>query len=182
MYGTGLVPVRRDSLPLRHNTNHRANGEATAHSNQAFGAFWSRVTPPELLYIWLLSFDELRLAMNAHLPVVRPLLCYARRGATPMHQKDSLPLLPERFIVISTLCVCCASPAACCWCRVSCCLFLMRKMFYLLKYNQSRIAQARDKQVEENQDQSMKDCSHKELDTETYQQETTAISIHCNSG
>ena len=71
----------------RHNTNHRANGEATAHSNQAFGAFWSRVTPPELLYIWLLSFDELRLAMNAHLPVVRPLLCYARRGATPMHQK-----------------------------------------------------------------------------------------------
>ena len=52
-----------------------------------FGAFWSRVTPPELLYIWLLSFDELRLAMNAHLPVVRPLLCYARRGATPMHQK-----------------------------------------------------------------------------------------------
>ena len=71
----------------RHNTNHRANGEATAHSNQAFGAFWSRVTPPELLYIWLLSFDELPLAMNAHLPVVRPLLCYARRGATPMHQK-----------------------------------------------------------------------------------------------
>ena len=42
----------------------------------------------ELLYIWLLSFDELRLAMNAHLPVVRPLLCYARRGATPMHQKS----------------------------------------------------------------------------------------------
>ena len=27
-------------------------------------------------------------------------------------------LLPERFIVISTLCFCCASPAACCWCRV----------------------------------------------------------------
>ena len=71
----------------RHNTNHRANGEATAHSNQASGAFWSRVTPPELLYIWLLSFDEFRLAMNTHLPVVRPLFCYARRGATPMHQK-----------------------------------------------------------------------------------------------
>ena len=75
---------------LRHNTNHRANGEATAHSNQAFGAFSSRVTPPELLYIWLLSFDELGLAMNAHLPVVRPLLCYARRGATPIHQKSFL--------------------------------------------------------------------------------------------
>ena len=75
---------------LRHNTNHRGNGEATAHSNQAFGAFWCRVTPPELLYVWLLSFDELRLAMNAHLPVVRPLLCYARRGATPMHQKKNI--------------------------------------------------------------------------------------------
>ena len=61
-------------------------------------------------------------------------------------------------------------------------LFPMRKMFYLLKYNQSRIAQARDKQVEENQDQSMKGCSHKELDKENYQQKTTAISIHCNSG
>ena len=33
----------------------------------------------------------------------------------------SLPLCApflERFLVISTLCVCCASPAACCWCRV----------------------------------------------------------------
>ena len=40
----------------------------------------------------------------------------------------------------------------------------------LLKYNQSRITQARDKQVEENQDQSMKGCSHKELDKDDYQQ------------
>ena len=65
----------------------------------------------------------------------------------------------ESFIVISTLCVCCASPAACCWCRASCCLFLMSTMFFLLKYNQSRKAQARDRQVEENQDQSTKGCS-----------------------
>ena len=72
--------------------------------------------------------------------------------------------------MISTLYVCCASPAACCWCKVSCCLFLMRKMFYLLKYNESRITKARDKQVEEIQDQSMKGCSHKELDKENYQQ------------
>ena len=72
--------------------------------------------------------------------------------------------------MISTLCVCCASPAACCWCKVSCCLTLMRKMFCLLKYNLSRITQARDKQVEENQDQGMKGCSHKELDKESYQQ------------
>ena len=34
----------------------------------------------------------------------------------------------------------------------------------LLKYNQSRITHAGDKQEEENQDQSMKGCSHKELD------------------
>ena len=40
----------------------------------------------------------------------------------------------------------------------------------LLKYNQSRITQARDKQVEDEQDQSMKGCSHKELDKENYQQ------------
>ena len=40
----------------------------------------------------------------------------------------------------------------------------------LLKYNQSRITQARDKQVEDKQDQSMKGCSHKELDKDNYQQ------------
>ena len=40
----------------------------------------------------------------------------------------------------------------------------------LLKYNQSRITQARDKQVEEDQDQSMKGYSHKELDKDNYQQ------------
>ena len=40
----------------------------------------------------------------------------------------------------------------------------------LLKYNQSRITGARDKQVEDKQDQSMKGCSHKELDTDNYQQ------------
>ena len=39
-----------------------------------------------------------------------------------------------------------------------------------MKYNQSRITQARDMQVEENQDQSMKGCSHKELDKANYQQ------------
>ena len=40
----------------------------------------------------------------------------------------------------------------------------------LLKYNQTRIAQAREKQVEEDQDQSMKGCSHQELDKDNYQQ------------
>ena len=40
----------------------------------------------------------------------------------------------------------------------------------LWKYNQSRINQARDKQVGEDQDQSMKGCSHKELDKDNYQQ------------
>ena len=40
----------------------------------------------------------------------------------------------------------------------------------LLKYNQSRIRQTRDKQVEDKQDQSMKGCSHKELDKDNYQQ------------
>ena len=40
----------------------------------------------------------------------------------------------------------------------------------LLKYNQFRITQARHKQVEDEQDQSIKGCSHKELDEERYQQ------------
>ena len=39
-----------------------------------------------------------------------------------------------------------------------------------LKYNQSRITQARDEQVEDKQDQSMKGCSHKELDKDNYEQ------------
>ena len=40
----------------------------------------------------------------------------------------------------------------------------------LLTYNQSRIPQARDKQVEDKQDQKMKGGSHKELDEDNYQQ------------
>ena len=69
------------------------------------------------------------------------------------------PSCVEKVLYWFLHCACCASPAACCWCRVSCCLFLKRRIFFLLKYKQSRIAQARDKQVEENQDQSMKGCS-----------------------
>ena len=40
----------------------------------------------------------------------------------------------------------------------------------LLEYNESRITQARDKQVEDKQDRSMGGCSHKELDKDNYQQ------------
>ena len=58
----------------------------------------------------------------------------------------------------------------------------MMKMFSCLEYNQSRITQARDKQVEDKEDQSMKGCSHKELDKESYPQSTAAINIQCNSG
>ena len=36
----------------------------------------------------------------------------------------------------------------------------------LMKHNQFRITQARDEQVEDEQHQSMKRCSHKELDKE----------------
>ena len=44
------------------------------------------------------------------------------------------------------------------------------KNVLLFKYNQSRMTQARDKQVEESQDQSMMGCSHKELDKNNYEQ------------
>ena len=49
-------------------------------------------------------------------------------------------------------------------------LFFDDENVLLLKYNHSRITQARDKQVEDKQDQSMKGCSHKELDKNNYQQ------------
>ena len=41
---------------------------------------------------------------------------------------------------------------------------------FLLKYSQSRITQARGRQVEDDQDQSIKGCSHTELDKDNYQQ------------
>ena len=50
-----------------------------------------------------------------------------------LYPLDHYPLLyracvhTEKFIVFSALCF--ASPAACCWCRVSCCLFLEMKSF-----------------------------------------------------
>ena len=62
---------------------------------------------------------------------------------------------------------------------LSCCLLLVQgflllvsdeEIVLLLKYNRSRIPQARDKQVEDGQDQSMKGCSHKQLDKDNYQQ------------
>ena len=90
-------------------------------------------------------------------------------GLLPV-RRDCLPLATTKFYsVFSTVFLMCLS---CCLLVVygSCCLFLMRKMCYLLKYNHSRITQARDKQVEDKQDQSMKGCSHKGLDKDNYQQ------------
>ena len=49
-------------------------------------------------------------------------------------------------------------------------LVLDEENVLLLKYNQSRITQARDKQVEDKQDQNMKNSSHKGLDEDNYQQ------------
>ena len=89
-------------------------------------------------------------------------------GLLPV-RRDCLPLLPESLIVLSALCFCCASPAACCDVEFLLLVFDDENVL-LLKYNQSRITQARDTQVEDKQDQSMKGCSHKELDKENYQQ------------
>ena len=44
---------------------------------------------------------------------------YLEPAAVEEDANDQLSeIARESFIVISTLCVCCASPAACCWCRV----------------------------------------------------------------
>ena len=48
-------------------------------------------------------------------------------GLLPVRRDRLSTLLPEKFIVVSALCF--ASPAACCWCRVSCRLFLEMKSF-----------------------------------------------------
>ena len=56
-------------------------------------------------------------------------------------------------------------------------LVLDEKNVLLLKYNQSRITQARYQQVEENQDQSMKGCSHKELDKDNNRPQQLAYNV-----
>ena len=82
-------------------------------------------------------------------------------GLLPL-RRDCLPLLPESVIVVPLLLL-----AA----DVGFLLLVFDEENVLLwKYNQSRITQARDKQVEEDRDQSMKGCSHKELDKDNYQQ------------
>ena len=53
-------------------------------------------------------------------PSIIPLFPLPRRLQRPN-------LCQEKFIVFSALCF--ASPAACCWCRASCCLFLEMKSF-----------------------------------------------------
>ena len=40
---------------------------------------------PDLLYIWLLSFDELRLAMNACLPMVKLHMYYSPGVSLRVH-------------------------------------------------------------------------------------------------
>ena len=90
-------------------------------------------------------------------------------GLLPV-RRDCLPLATRRFhSVLSTVFLMCLS---CCLLLVSgsCCLFFDDENVLLLKYNQSGVTQAKDKQVEDKQDQSMKGCSHKELDKESYQQ------------
>ena len=101
-------------------------------------------------------------------------------GLLPV-RRDCLPLLPEGFIVISTRVF--VVPLLLLAAGVGFLLLVFDEQnVLLLKHNKSRLTQARDKQVEDKQDQSMKGCSHKELDKDNYQQWTTAISIYCNSG
>ena len=89
-------------------------------------------------------------------------------GLLPV-RTDCLPLLPESFIVFSALCF--DVPLLLLAAGVGFLLLVFdEEHFLLLKYNQSRITQARDKQVEDKQDPSMKGCSHKELDKENYLQ------------
>ena len=89
-------------------------------------------------------------------------------GLLPV-RRDCLPLLPESFIVFQH-CVF-DVPLLLLAAGVGFLLLVFDEANVLLfKYNHSRTTQARDKQVEDKQDQSMKGCSHKELDKDNYQQ------------
>ena len=90
-------------------------------------------------------------------------------GLLPV-RRDSLSLATRKvYSDFNTVCLLCLS---CCLLLVEGFLLLVldEENVLLLKYNQSRISQARDKQVEHKQDQSMKGCNHKQLDKESYQQ------------
>ena len=67
----------------------------------------------------------------------------------------------DKFIVFSALCF--ASPAACCWCRVSCCFFLEMKSFGFDEIQSLQVTPGYPKPIvckeKRIQDQSMKGCS-----------------------
>ena len=67
----------QNTSPLKALAGERAVASLLGHSR--LEALWSCA---------IKQVGQLRLAMNTHLPVVRPLLCYACRGATPMHQRN----------------------------------------------------------------------------------------------
>ena len=90
-------------------------------------------------------------------------------GLLPV-RRDSLPLATRRFYSDLNHCVF-VVPLLLLAAGVGFLLLVFdEENVLLLKYNRSRIPQARDKQVEDKQDQSMKGCSHKELDKEHCQQ------------
>ena len=67
------------------------------------------------------------MASTPRLPSVPPRMRYEGRAHDAGTQGHRRGVQEEKFIVFSALCF--ASPAACCWCRVSCCLFLEMKSF-----------------------------------------------------
>ena len=90
------------------------------HLNNAFRFFWKAIglayaNPPFSLLPKVLT----EIAYEAG----RVVMCTPDWGCSGEHtywrrMLDRMTVGRESFIVISTLCVCCASPAACCWCRV----------------------------------------------------------------
>ena len=90
-------------------------------------------------------------------------------GLLPV-RKDCLPLATRKFYsVFSTVLF--DVPLLLLAAGVSFLLLVFHdENILLLTYKQFRITQATDEQVEDKQDQSMKGCSHKELDKESYQQ------------
>ena len=64
------------------------------------------------------SFPIFGVLLSIHLQHTTTAVVAVRGMTSSPFIIDRLAVEQEHFKVISTLCVCCASPAACCWCMV----------------------------------------------------------------
>ena len=103
--GTACVQCRPNESPLDREAGHLMAG-APAGKVPAYGHVTAVSLNQEVTDIGIVAdVDPIEVRTGGPQHVAQPMVCLQA-----MDKKS--------FIVISTLCFCCASPAACCWCRV----------------------------------------------------------------